>query len=102
MRRMRGQKACDDFALADREALITKDRLRAKEIETANALEVAEIAKRRDLKLAEQIFSNALRYRSQAPLVDAVLAEIGLSMDQLTGLQKPLSAMAKTPPIESN
>jgi len=45
--------------------------------------------------LAEQIFSSALRYRSQAPLVDAILAEVGLTMDNVTGVSKPLSTVAK-------
>ena len=48
--------------------------------------------------LAEQIFSNALRYRGQAPLVDAILSEVGLNSEAISGLGKPLSATVKPEP----
>lgn len=37
----------------------------------------------RDGNLADQVVSSALRYRSQAPFVDTLLAEIGMSGDQI-------------------
>ncbi|MBA69569.1 MAG: flotillin [Rhizobiales bacterium] len=37
----------------------------------------------RDGNLAEQVVSSALRYRSQAPFVDQLLGEIGLSADNI-------------------
>ncbi len=36
--------------------------------------------------LADQVVNSALRYRGQAPLVDSLLAEIGLNADSLGGL----------------
>ncbi len=36
--------------------------------------------------LAEQVVSSALRYRGQAPLIDALLREVGLSAGDLRGL----------------
>ncbi len=38
--------------------------------------------------LADQVVSSALQYRSQAPLVDALLKEIGLDADDLSGLTR--------------
>ena len=40
--------------------------------------------------LADQVVSSALRYRSQAPLVDSLLEEIGLKADDLNGMTKPV------------
>ena len=37
----------------------------------------------RDGNLAEQVVSSALRYRSQAPFVDTLLSEIGLTGDTI-------------------
>lgn len=42
--------------------------------------------------LSEQVVSSALRYRAQAPLVDQLLAEIGLSGGDLNGLTGALRA----------
>ena len=38
--------------------------------------------------LADQVVASALQYRSQAPLVDALLKEIGLDADDLSGLTR--------------
>ncbi|MCB2099324.1 MAG: flotillin family protein [Rhodobacterales bacterium] len=43
--------------------------------------------------LADQVVASALRYRSQAPLVDAIMKEVGLSGADLAGL-----SMAAAPP----
>ena len=42
--------------------------------------------------LADQVVSSALQYRSQAPLIDAIMKEIGLSGSDLNGLVSGLSA----------
>lgn len=48
--------------------------------------------------LADQVVNSALRYRSQAPLVDALLKEIGLSGTDINGLTQALrSTDAATP-----
>ena len=50
--------------------------------------------------LADQVVNTALRYRSQAPLVDALMQEIGLAGDSLGDLAKaavPASGDASTP-----
>lgn len=41
--------------------------------------------------LADQVVSSALRYRAQAPLLDELLAEVGLNGTSTHGLSKPLS-----------
>ena len=46
--------------------------------------------------LSEQVVSSALRYRAQAPLVDQLLAEVGLSGADLNGLTGAL----RTPPAQ--
>ncbi len=48
----------------------------------------------RDGNLAEQVVSSALRYRSQAPFVDTLLSEIGLSGDTIHRTQ-PLQDLSK-------
>lgn len=40
--------------------------------------------------LADQVVNSALRYRSQAPLVDSLLSEIGIKSGEIHGLTKPL------------
>jgi uncharacterized membrane protein YqiK len=42
--------------------------------------------------LSDQVVASALRYRAQAPLVDQLLAEVGLSARDLNGLTGPLAA----------
>jgi len=41
--------------------------------------------------LAEQAVTSALRYRSQAPIIDALLKEVGLSSDKSGGLGSTLA-----------
>lgn len=41
--------------------------------------------------LADQVVNSALRYRSQAPLVDSLMKELGLQPGDLNGLTKALS-----------
>ena len=40
--------------------------------------------------LAEQVVNGALRYRAQAPVLDSLLKEIGMSADDMDGLTNPL------------
>jgi len=40
--------------------------------------------------LAEQVVNGALRYRAQAPVLDSLLKEIGMSADDMDGLTSPL------------
>jgi len=44
--------------------------------------------------LADQLVSSALKYRGQAPLIDSLLADIGLKAGDLNGLTQALSAGA--------
>jgi len=44
--------------------------------------------------LADKVVSSALKYRAQAPLVDSLLAEVGLKSDDLNGFTKPFSGDA--------
>lgn len=47
-------------------------------------------APERDGNLAEQVVNSALRYKAQAPIVESLLSEIGLSGKELTGLTRAL------------
>jgi uncharacterized membrane protein YqiK len=47
--------------------------------------------------LADQLIASALRYRGQAPLVDAILKEIGIAGGDLKGLTKALEMDEKEP-----
>ncbi|MEL7201202.1 MAG: flotillin domain-containing protein [Pseudomonadota bacterium] len=47
--------------------------------------------------VADQAVSAALRYRSQAPVIDALMKELGLDGSSLEGLSTPLMANGKTP-----
>ncbi|MDG2528422.1 flotillin family protein [Caulobacter endophyticus] len=47
--------------------------------------------------LADQVVSGALRYRAQAPLLDQLMAEVGLNGATLPGLTAPLAEVAPTP-----
>ena len=49
--------------------------------------------------LAEQALSAALSYRTQAPLIDSLLNEIGVSGGSLTALTSPLTS---TTPVAEN
>lgn len=48
--------------------------------------------------LSEQLVNAALRYRGQAPLIDSLLEEVGLSGDSLSGLGSALENIANTEP----
>jgi uncharacterized membrane protein YqiK len=50
--------------------------------------------------LADQLVASALRYRGQAPLIDAILKEIGMTGGDLKGLTKPLETDREEPPEE--
>jgi uncharacterized membrane protein YqiK len=41
--------------------------------------------------LADQVVSSALRYRAQAPLIESLMKEVGISGGDLNGLTQPLS-----------
>ncbi len=58
----------------------------------------------KDGNLAEQVVSSALRYRSQAPFVDQLLGEIGMSSDAMhrTGTLQDLSKIVYTDPGSDN
>lgn len=47
--------------------------------------------------LSDQLVNSALRYRGQAPLVDSLLADIGLQGGELSGLTDVLKGAAKQP-----
>jgi uncharacterized membrane protein YqiK len=47
--------------------------------------------------LSDQLVNSALRYRGQAPLVDSLLADIGLQGGELSGLTDVLKSGAKQP-----
>ncbi|NUC26570.1 flotillin, partial [Escherichia coli] len=49
--------------------------------------------------LAEQALSAALSYRTQAPLIDSLLNEIGVSGGSLAALTSPLTS---TTPVAEN
>jgi uncharacterized membrane protein YqiK len=44
-----------------------------------------------DGNLADQVVNSALRYRAQAPLLDSILNEVGLSTSDLAGMTAPLT-----------
>lgn len=48
--------------------------------------------------LADQVVNSALRYRAQAPLVEALMKEVGLSGSNLNGLT---SALRESPPTDA-
>ena len=48
--------------------------------------------------LADQVVASALRYRGQAPLIDALLKEIGVDGGSLAGLTAPLTPAGTTSP----
>jgi len=51
--------------------------------------------------LSEQLINSALRYRSQAPLIDAILKEIGIAGGDLKGLTQVLKTDKEEPPEET-
>ncbi len=50
--------------------------------------------------LAEQLVNSALRYRAQAPLVDALLKEIGITDGDIQGLTTAIKPDADKPPAD--
>jgi uncharacterized membrane protein YqiK len=54
-----------------------------------------------DGNLAEQLVNSALRYRGQAPLIDAILKEIGIAGGDLKGLTQALKTDKEEPPEET-
>ena len=54
-----------------------------------------------DGNLSEQVVSSALRYRAQAPLVDQLMAEVGLSGADLKGLTGALRTPEPAPSLQS-
>ncbi|OVE79790.1 flotillin, partial [bacterium J17] len=46
--------------------------------------------------LAEEVVSSALKYRAQAPLLDSLMKEVGISGDSLSGLTGALSSQIET------
>jgi len=53
-----------------------------------------------DGNLSDQVVSAALRYRGQAPLVDALLKDVGLSGGSIEGLTGALNEMVESPQPE--
>ena len=51
-----------------------------------------------DGNLADQLINSALRYRGQAPLVDAILKEIGIDGGDIKGLRGALQLDDKASP----
>jgi len=52
--------------------------------------------------LADQLVNSALRYRGQAPLLDAILKEIGISGGDVAGLTRALQPEEKENPTEGS
>ncbi len=52
-----------------------------------------------DGNLAEQVVNSALRYKAQAPMIESLLKEIGLSGADITGLTKGLRADDPDPKV---
>lgn len=51
----------------------------------------AESAVHKNASLADQLVNSALRYRGQAPLIDAILKEIGINGGDINGLTKVIN-----------
>jgi uncharacterized membrane protein YqiK len=62
-----------------------------------NGSATGEPATGQSANLAEQVVSSALRYRAQAPLLDGLLKELGLSGADLTGLTSAASISGGSP-----
>jgi uncharacterized membrane protein YqiK len=52
--------------------------------------------------LADQMVNSALRYRAQAPLVDSLLKEIGLTGSDINGLTAGINTGEETPPTTAS
>jgi uncharacterized membrane protein YqiK len=51
--------------------------------------------------LGDQLVNSALRYRGQAPLVDSILAELGLNSGSIDGLTGPVRAQVKEDRVQA-
>ena len=47
--------------------------------------------------LADQVVNSALKYRSQAPLIDSLMAEIGMKAGDINGLTEQIKGNGKLP-----
>jgi hypothetical protein len=45
-----------------------------------------------DASLSDQVVNSALRYRSQAPLIDSLMNELGLQGGDINGLTQTLNS----------
>ncbi len=53
--------------------------------------------------ISDQLVNSALRYRSQAPLVDSLLREIGISGGDITGMTQPfMPGSPEKPPVSQD
>jgi uncharacterized membrane protein YqiK len=52
--------------------------------------------------LADQVVNSALRYRAQAPMVEALLSEIGIDGSNINGLTQALSGNGSSEPKDKN
>lgn len=55
-----------------------------------------------DGNLADKVVSSALKYRAQAPLIDSLMAEVGLKADDLNGLTGSFKANGAEDPADKS
>lgn len=55
-----------------------------------------------DGNLADKVVSSALKYRAQAPLIDSLMAEVGLKADDLNGLTGSFKANGSDEPTDKS
>lgn len=55
-----------------------------------------------DGNLADKVVSSALKYRAQAPLIDSLMAEVGLKADDLNGLTGSFKVNGATEPADKS
>lgn len=67
---------------------------------SANANADGQASSAAGTNLADQLVSSALRYRGQAPLVDMLMAEIGLKAGDLNGLTQAIRQDSGTRPVD--
>jgi uncharacterized membrane protein YqiK len=67
---------------------------------SANANTDGQASSAAGTNLADQLVSSALRYRGQAPLVDMLMAEIGLKAGDLNGLTQAVRQLSGTRPVD--
>ncbi|MNE49743.1 Inner membrane protein YqiK [compost metagenome] len=73
------------------------DSIKIVQVEGLNGGGASAGAGSQDGNLSDQVVSSALRYRAQAPLVDQLMAEVGLSGVDLNGLTGALRTPAPQP-----